>query len=443
MHMHEKPADKHSWLANLELSSTLSPLVLLVGDRVSDRFAVSGPDGSVRVASLARAAWGVLGQRFEAMLRYDPLKATLSTQFANERCTALNDFNCDLNRLDAQASMSPDALFDRLIDQAAPANFVVLVEDADFLFAEPGGQMQLRVQRLIRIAESGAINEAGRYAPMLLLCFRRAANIPDALLIASLRQIRLGLPSRDERQAYAVKFGADIAPQVPREVFNERLAAQTEGEQLNTLQRVIDLARQKEAQTVSDVEHLARAVKEGLTDTPWAGQALRHALRNATQRFSHRIKGQDKAINAVVRQLKRSALNMSTAQQNQAAAGPRAVLFFAGPTGVGKTDLAKAIAELVFGDEGSMVRFDMGEFADAHADARLVGAPPGYVGFSQGGELTEAIRNRPFSVLLFDEDDDDFLCPSLLFLIPLSLFPPSSFRLPLLSLFLLLECDEL
>lgn len=80
-------------------------------------------------------------------------------------------------------------------------------------------------------------------------------------------------------------------------------------------------------------------------------------------------------------------------------------MYFAGPTGVGKTEMAKAIAELVFGKDEALIRFDMSEFAQEGSEARLIGAPPGYVGHSAGGELTNAVRRRPFSVILFDEID--------------------------------------
>nr|WP_246426014.1 AAA family ATPase [Sphingomonas kyeonggiensis] len=82
---------------------------------------------------------------------------------------------------------------------------------------------------------------------------------------------------------------------------------------------------------------------------------------------------------------------------------PRGIAFLAGPTGVGKTELAKTVTELLFGDESAYIRFDMSEFSAEHADQRLIGAPPGYVGYDVGGELTNAVRERPFSVVLFDE----------------------------------------
>jgi ATP-dependent Clp protease ATP-binding subunit ClpA len=82
---------------------------------------------------------------------------------------------------------------------------------------------------------------------------------------------------------------------------------------------------------------------------------------------------------------------------------PRGVAFLAGPTGVGKTELAKTLTSLLFGDESAYIRFDMSEFSAEHSDQRLIGAPPGYVGYDVGGELTNAIREKPFSVVLFDE----------------------------------------
>jgi ATP-dependent Clp protease ATP-binding subunit ClpB len=101
--------------------------------------------------------------------------------------------------------------------------------------------------------------------------------------------------------------------------------------------------------------------------------------------------------------LLRSVMGLTGAQVRATGGRPRGVLFFAGPTGVGKTELAKALTGVLFGDERSYVRFDMSEFSEEHAAARLLGAPPGYVGYEAGGELTNALRRRPFSVVLFDE----------------------------------------
>ncbi|MGW4810170.1 ATP-dependent Clp protease ATP-binding subunit, partial [Kitasatospora cineracea] len=110
-----------------------------------------------------------------------------------------------------------------------------------------------------------------------------------------------------------------------------------------------------------------------------------------------RVIGQDKAVVAVSEAVRRSRAGMADPNR------PVGSFLFLGPTGVGKTELAKALAELIFGDEDRLVRFDMSEFQEKHTVSRLVGAPPGYVGYDEAGQLTEAVRRRPYSVLLFDE----------------------------------------
>ncbi len=126
-------------------------------------------------------------------------------------------------------------------------------------------------------------------------------------------------------------------------------------------------------------------------------------LRNAKQSLQARVKGQDQVIDQVVPTLIRAKLGLTELSNKRYSTKPRGIFFFVGPTGVGKTELSKAIAELIFGDERALTRFDMSEYSEEHQQARLIGAPPGYVGFDQGGQLPNAIMERPFSVVLFDE----------------------------------------
>jgi len=107
--------------------------------------------------------------------------------------------------------------------------------------------------------------------------------------------------------------------------------------------------------------------------------------------------GQDEAISAVANAIRRSRSGLSDPDR------PTGSFLFLGPTGVGKTELAKALADFLFDDERAIVRIDMSEYSEKHSVARLVGAPPGYVGYEQGGQLTEAVRRRPYSVVLLDE----------------------------------------
>jgi len=115
------------------------------------------------------------------------------------------------------------------------------------------------------------------------------------------------------------------------------------------------------------------------------------------ERLRERVIGQDEALKTVANAIRRSRAGLSDPKR------PIGSFIFLGPTGVGKTETARALAEFLFDDEQAMIRIDMSEYMEKHAVARLIGAPPGYVGYDEGGQLTEAVRRRPYSVVLFDE----------------------------------------
>jgi ATP-dependent Clp protease ATP-binding subunit ClpB len=120
-------------------------------------------------------------------------------------------------------------------------------------------------------------------------------------------------------------------------------------------------------------------------------------LVHMEERLHQRVIGQDEAVRAVSDALRRSRAGLSDPDR------PIGTFLFLGPTGVGKTELARALAEFMFDSQDAMVRIDMSEYMEKHSVARLVGAPPGYVGYEEGGQLTEAVRRRPYSVVLLDE----------------------------------------
>ena len=136
----------------------------------------------------------------------------------------------------------------------------------------------------------------------------------------------------------------------------------------------------------------------------WTGIPVTRLVEEETQKLlrmedtiHERIIGQEVAVRAVAKAVRRARAGLKDPRR------PIGSFIFLGPTGVGKTELARALAEFLFGDEGALVRIDMSEYSERHTVSRLVGSPPGYVGYEEGGQLTEAVRRRPFSVVLFDE----------------------------------------
>jgi ATP-dependent Clp protease ATP-binding subunit ClpB len=126
-------------------------------------------------------------------------------------------------------------------------------------------------------------------------------------------------------------------------------------------------------------------------------EAESQRLLDMEQRIRQRVVGQDEALEAVAAAIRMARAGLSDPNR------PIGSFLFLGPTGVGKTELARALAEFLFDDERAMVRLDMSEYMEKHTVSRLVGAPPGYVGYDEGGQLTEAVRRRPYSVILLDE----------------------------------------
>ena len=123
----------------------------------------------------------------------------------------------------------------------------------------------------------------------------------------------------------------------------------------------------------------------------------REKLIHLSEKIHERVIGQDEAVNAVADAVLRSRAGLKNPKR------PAASFIFLGPTGVGKTELAKALAASLFDDESNMVRIDMSEYMEKYSVSRLIGAPPGYVGYDEGGQLTEAVRRKPYAVVLFDE----------------------------------------
>ncbi|MGS0562357.1 ATP-dependent Clp protease ATP-binding subunit [Microbacterium aurugineum] len=225
-----------------------------------------------------------------------------------------------------------------------------------------------------------------------------------------------GLESRWARERQGLNRVGELKKQLDDAITQRDLAmrnadytkaSKLEYETIKRLERDIAEAEQAEAATPAE----PRMVNEQVTEediaaviAAWTGIPVGRLLQGESEKLLHlenelgkRLIGQKDAVKAVSDAVRRSRAGISDPGR------PTGSFLFLGPTGVGKTELAKALAEFLFDDEHAMVRIDMSEYGEKHSVSRLVGAPPGYVGYEQGGQLTEAVRRRPYSVILLDE----------------------------------------
>jgi energy-coupling factor transporter ATP-binding protein EcfA2 len=289
----------------------------------------------------------------------------------------------------------------------------------------------------------------GHWINPVVWLLERERDVPEwfALNNVAVRSIVVPLPDTGQRERFARAMLPGLPANAPSSRMDpdgrpddtarmDRAVAtfrdRTAGLTMTALESVFLIARER-AIAADDIGDAIDFYRTGVEVNPWSSEYLLRRIRGelvslgaevrgagSTQAVElsqegddgqsggdeplvGRVLGQERAVQKAVEILARSAMGLTAAQTGRAGTRPRGVMFLAGPTGVGKTELAKAFARLVFGDEEQLLRFDMSEFSAEHSAARLIGAPPGYTGFDAGGELTNGIRRQPFSVVLFDE----------------------------------------
>lgn len=169
-----------------------------------------------------------------------------------------------------------------------------------------------------------------------------------------------------------------------------------------TNREIIQLSRMFRKEDKMSFDKLFYLFKYGEKENPW--EKLEQArVKNIKKELADRVVGQDEAIEKIEKTVVKAYMGLTGLHKTSSRSMPKGVFFFVGPTGVGKTELSKALAKFLFGDEQACIRFDMSEYAQENSDQKLIGAAPGYVGYEEGGQLTNAIKEHPFSVVLFDE----------------------------------------
>ncbi len=288
----------------------------------------------------------------------------------------------------------------------------LIVDFASRLVMRPGSLAAVEHQLFTRALAASLSAKArpdpvsGRpYFNTVIWVTEKEGDLPDWFLIDNpkVRSIAVARPDAQVRESLArplLKLLPDFGTSPPEAVEEaaQAFVEGTEGLFLSDMNAVVQLARSEQV-ALADIAEAVRRYKVGVTEDPWR-KIRRAKIENADQFVRDRVKGQPRAVTHMLDIIKRSVTGIGGGRRGNR---PRGVAFLAGPTGVGKTELAKTVTTLLFGDENSYIRFDMSEFSAPEADQRLLGAPPGYVGYDVGGELTNAVREKPFSVILFDE----------------------------------------
>ena len=285
-----------------------------------------------------------------------------------------------------------------------------IVDYSDYLFGD--GRSLSDEERnnitnmMIGIAKSQdyGLNFVRDNGNLLVLVAKTTAMLPPSVYVDNplVATINVPMPARDERAKYVEKDInlLKLSPGIGDKTVKDNFIDALDGFSLKNIAQIIKLSNQIPERM--SFEKLINLYRYGEKKSPWEELSY-EKLKTAKETLGQRVKGQNEAVQKVRDVIIRAYTGFAGLQHSAKQKKPKGALFFVGPTGVGKTELAKSLAEFVFGDESAYRRFDMSEYAHEQSDQRLVGAPPGYVGYEKGGELTNAVKEKPFCVLLFDE----------------------------------------
>ncbi len=325
------------------------------------------------------------------------------------------DFNSSSATFSPVTEITPEDFFAMaqgvmLNKQASKTAFII--DWSNYLFGQVNALSEQERGWLLQISQSLrnapdvlTASEVDKVQSLMAFMCQGASILPPSLYLGNpqFAEVNIPLPNRECRKQAIMSlvhvFDVDKTLGSGSRAL-EDLTDLTDTLTLRDINHLARLSRQQEGSL--SIDALVSLYRYGKKESPWE-LLNRDKLKTTAETLALRVKGQNEAIETVKKVLIRAYTGLSGLQHSSRSRTPKGTLFFVGPTGVGKTELAKSLASFLFGDEDACLRFDMSEFNHEHADQRLVGAPPGYVGFEEGGQLTNAVKRRPFSLLLFDE----------------------------------------
>ena len=283
---------------------------------------------------------------------------------------------------------------------------------ADYLFSA-GGQLPPDERELLTLLGKAIKDKKVEYLSpevnesTIILITSKLAMFPISFYQGNpeVSCLTLSKPDREEREMMLEKIESGFEVKLkPGETL---LTSDKKNEYIDmmddfTNREMIQMARLSRKEGKMPFEQLYLLFKYGEKDNPWEKLDYK-AVKDIKKILGERVVGQEEAIEKIEKVVVKAYMGLTGIHKSSSRSAPKGVLFFVGPTGVGKTELSKALAKFLFGDEQAFIRFDMSEYAQENSDQKLIGAPPGYVGYEEGGQLTNAVKEKPFSIILFDE----------------------------------------
>ena len=283
---------------------------------------------------------------------------------------------------------------------------------ADYLFSV-GGQLPPDERELLTLLGKAIKDKKVEYLSpevnesTIILITSKLAMFPISFYQGNpeVSCLTLSKPDREEREMMLEKIESGFEVKLkPGETL---LTSDKKNEYIDmmddfTNREMIQMARLSRKEGKMPFEQLYLLFKYGEKDNPWEKLDYK-AVQDIKKIRGERVVGQEEAIEKIEKVVVKAYMGLTGIHKSSSRSAPKGVLFFVGPTGVGKTELSKALAKFLFGDEQACIRFDMSEYAQENSDQKLIGAPPGYVGYEEGGQLTNAVKEKPFSIILFDE----------------------------------------